>query len=221
MKSFEEMLLSPKTVEASVPEVEIPDRIYNDPMLVGYPTLDFQMDTYFHTMHGNLPLTDTVSITDVGAGRGDIVMYLHEYHGFGPGKIQYTGYEINPILATAGNKLLNAGGYDAIIHNTNFIDADVNETDIVLLVGTLNIDYGIGNTGWQFLENLLKKCIKISKFRVIAVLLHENAGYDQYNAYPIPNMTELALKFNHPFTINYGVIDYSYVLSFNTSVNIN
>ena len=225
MKSLEDMLLGvqvdkPEPQQPTEPE-QIPERIYTDPMVVGYYDLEMQNDIYHYALHGNVPImADNLSIIDIGAGRGDVIRYLEKF-GYKPGMVQYGGYESNTLLATVGNELLSKDNFNGIISNSDFMDSEIETpADIVLAIGTLNLNYGRSIKDWPYAELMIKKAISCAKEKVIFVLLHDNGGNEQYISYPIPNMTELALQFGLPFKIDYGKIDDVYTLTFDTSRRI-
>jgi hypothetical protein len=198
-------------------EDEIPEYMYHDAGMVGYGDDQIQQDIYNLTMRGTVPLVGKLSILDIGAGRGDI---LHHIKNRLPElEIDYRGYEVNSLLAKIGiekYKSATFGKFSANIEVEDFMTAEIiNRYDLTLMVGTLNLDYGFNMQPWEYLELMLRKALDVTEMggTVVMVLLQDNGGEDQYISYPIPNMTDLIMKFNMPFTIEYGEIPSVYKLS--------
>lgn len=215
MKSLEDMLGASAVPNVPVAQSdEIPTRLYTDSQLVGYIDQDAQYSMYSSVLLGNMPFTGKVSIVDVGCGRGDIVNYIKKLY---PDiELEYTGYELNPVLHKIGSDLLSNTDNATIVLG-DFITADVKSADIVLMIGSLNLNYNRDITDWAYFEQMLRKSIRIANERVIFVLLHSNGGIEQYIAYPIPNVTELLLQLNIPFRIEYDGTDGVYLLTIDTS----
>lgn len=202
------------------PELNIPDYMYVDAKTVGYNDLQSQADIYNWAITGNIPLFGDTSILDIGAGRGDLLFHIqNELPGL---DISYRGFEINTLLAYIGNKkIMDSDYFGGKISPIDFLTADISEEylpkyDHVFMIGSLNLNYGWDIEKWAYLEMILKKAISLASENVTFILLHDNGGEDQYLSYPIPNMTDLILKFNYPFTIEYGVVPGMYKLTIKT-----
>ena len=199
---------------------EIPEYLYTDPQVVGYGDDTVQHDIYNMAVLKNIPLEGNLSVLDIGAGRGDL--YYHIKNIMPKLNVSYVGYEFNDVLKRVGmNKFMSDNFTDIkMIVGKDFIDAEINEKfDLVTMIGSLNLDYGLPDKPWVLLEKILRKAISVCNGRVVFVLLHSNGGNDQYISYPIPNMTELVLKFNYPFELDYGQYSDVYTLTINTERN--
>ena len=218
MRSLEEMLGGlPIAQQVSIPSdpEPIPQHIYIDPGIVGYSDTHIQNSIYHLTIHGKLPLIGPVSVIDIGAGRGDIYRYIQQSYNYQPGELTYTGYETNPLLAQVGNEMLV--NTNATIQNIDFLLSGDVHAEYVLMVGSLNLNYGRDTKDWPYFEQFLQKAIEVSTERVIFVMLHNNGGNESYIAYPIPNVTDLVLQYNLPFQVDYGTIEDVYILTIDTS----
>lgn len=190
----------------------IPEYIYTDPQIVGFPDTETQEAIYNLALTGTIPFVGYTKILDIGSGRGDLAKHIaFRYQAL---SFEYTGYETNSLLANVGNEILLDEKFKII--NQDFLSADITDEkfDQVFLIGTLNINYGWQND-WDQLELMLRKSIDICNNSVTFILLHDNGGNDEYISYAIPNLTDLVLKFNYPFSIDYGKIAGVYKLTIN------
>jgi len=183
--------------------------MYTSPGAVGYENSEIQDDTYQFAITGVLPISGKTSILDVGAGRGDLYEYLKRTH---PAlDIEYFGVEQNELLVKVGNDKLEKyhsherNDYPSIRRDgfleTEFIEGT--NFDHVFFIGTLNLFYGWENEDWTHIELMLAKALGLAKHSVTMILIHDNGGWDMYKSFPIPNMTDLILKFNCSFDINF------------------
>lgn len=217
MKNLEDVLgdiSKPEVLEVETPSVEepveIPERLYTDPEVVGYPNQLIQDLVYDTALSGRLPFAGDISIVDIGAGRGDVVSYI--LSRYPQVNLKYTGYEINPILDKVGNDLLSKFDNCQIL-NEDFLSAEINDANIVLMIGSLNLNYGRDIGDWPYLEQMLKKAVEIFTEKIIFVLYQTNEGEDQHIAYPIPNVSELLLQLGYPFSIDYGRLENVYTIT--------
>jgi len=192
---------------------KIPEYLYKDSQIVGFSDSQVQNDVYNLSMLGTLPLTGDISILDVGAKRGDFYRHVKSNS---PEllNISYTGWEMNPLLVKVGNDITK----DDPSYNLNYGDFMTqnitDKYDYVFVIGELNIDYGRDIPPHDLVELMIRKCLDVENGGTSTIiLLQDNGGEDQYYSYPIPNISELILKFNYPFTIEYGVIPSVYKLT--------
>lgn len=184
-------------------EEQYPEYLFIDPEMSGFSDTNIQNTIYNIATYGTLPLTGDVSILDIGAGRGDFYDYVK--NTYPQLNISFTGYELNPVLVNVGNlKHENADDFELILDNFLNIDSG-KKYDYSFVIGSLNINYG-WNDNWVQIENIIKKAIDVTTKNVTMILLHDTGGDDAYISYPIPNLTDLLLKFNVPFSIDYGEI---------------
>lgn len=189
--------------------IQIPEYMYTEPGTVGYESIDVQNDTYRFAISGVIPLSGETSILDIGAGRGDLYHYIREL--LPTLKIHYAGYEQNDLLAKVGNEKISKVDWDRNlakpwIHNQNFLDGIFKEDetwDHVFAIGTMNIDYGWTTGDWTHLELMITRAMTLAKYTVTFVMLHDNGGYDVYKSFPIPDVTDLVLKLNCSFKVDY------------------
>ena len=208
-----EPIVEEPTQEVADMEPEIPEYMFNDAGMVGFSDSQIQSDMYNLAIHGNIPLFGEVSVLEIGAGRGDL--FTHITSQLSALNVTYTGYESNQLLAKIGNIKLEDQESASVVAD-NFLTAEITETyDRVYIVGSLDVDYGENIQPWEHLEMMLRKALDVTNVGGIAtcVLLHDNGGEDNYRAFPIPNVTDLILKFNMPFDITYGSIPSIYKLS--------
>lgn len=195
---------------------DIPEHMYTDSGMVGYGDSQIQADIYNLAIRGNIPLVGQTSILDIGAGRGDL---LHHIKSQLPSlEVNYIGYENNPLLQEIGTNKINRAdlGESAVISGEDFLTAQLEaKFDLVYVIGTLNINYGTEVQPWEYLEMMLRKALDVTELggNAVFVLLHDTGGVDQYISYPIPNISDLIMKFNMPFSIEYGVIPSVYKLT--------
>ena len=131
--------------------------------------------------------------------------------------ITYTGYDVNNLHATIGTRKFEASAdsESAKIIPKNFLDVDPSEKHThTYMIGSLNLNYG-WDDNWSYLEMMLRQALDCTEIGgwVTFLLLHENGGEDQYVTYPIPNLTDLVLKFNFPFNLDYGTVTGVYKLT--------
>lgn len=200
-----------------MPVSEIPSYMYTDTEAVGYPDIQTQNDIYNLSLAGVIPLTGDYSILDIGCGRGDL--YDHLRRNLPLLDIKYTGYELNPLLAKIGTEknILPTEKASCEILNDDFIDINTDDlkVDTVFMIGSMNVDYGWNMKNWEYLELVLNKSMKIAQRHIVFILLHDTGGQDGYVSFPIPNLSDLILKFNYPFKIEYGDIPGVYKLTIN------
>jgi hypothetical protein len=191
---------------------EIPEYLFKDPEISGYQDELIQNDVYNSSFRGKLPFFGSVSIIDIGCKRGDICRYLKS--NFGNLNVKYTGIESNPLLVNVGNTYFKNNNYgeSCTILNTDFLTID-QPADIICAIGNFNMvsEYST----WNYLEATIKHAVSLANEAVILTLLQSNDGEDQYNAFPIPNVSEILLTLNHPFTITYGDVTNMYTIYIN------
>jgi hypothetical protein len=211
---------SPEMVDSTVPEEAdstIPEHMYTDSGMVGYGDTQIQSDIYNLSTRGNIPLYGDTSILDIGAGRGDL---LHHIKSQLPSlNVDYVGYETSKLLHEIGEDKIDKATFEnfsAKIIQEDFLKAQIDRKfDLVYVIGTLNINYGTDVQPWDYLEMMMRKALDVTELGGVAtfVLLHDTGGVDQYISYPIPNVSELIMKFNMPFSIDFGQIPSVYKLS--------
>ena len=181
---------------------QIPEYLYIDPQVVGYTDITMQKNIYNFALTSTIPFIGECSILDIGCGRGDFISHITNLY---PSlKTTYIGFEINDLIAKVGNTNLELFPEHTII-NDDFISVEIADTfDHVYMIGALNMDYGLYETNnWDYIELMLRKAVDIAIKNITFVLFHDNGGDDKFVSYPIPNLTELVLKFNLPFVIDY------------------
>lgn len=203
----------------SIPDEDvIPERMFTDPQVVGYPDFQMQIDTYNLALKGNLPIVGPLTITEVGAKRGDIARYITETLPLV--NLTYIGYEPNDLLVAVSNEIFkreNISETSQVIHADYLTIDEVATSDVTLVVSNLIYSNQMTDgTKWIYFEKLLKKVIPHTLESVILVLLHDNGGDDNYISYPVPNMTDLLLRFNHPFKIDMGRLPDMYTVIIDT-----
>lgn len=190
------------------PNNDIPEYLYTDVEVVGYSDVELQKDIYNLSIGGVIPFTGQSTIVDIGCGRGDL--YYHIKKSVPSLSLTYIGYEMNEMMAHVGNQIFkDRGDSNAIILNTDFLKAKIDPTanaEQVFLIGSLNINYGWDTEKWVYLEQLITKSLEVASGSVTLILLHDNGGNESYISYPIPNLTELVMKFNLPFKLEHGEI---------------
>ena len=200
------------------PEPDIPERMFIDSQVVGYPALQMQIDTYNMALMGNLPIVGPLTVTEVGAKRGDIARYISETLPLV--NLTYIGYEPNDLLVAVSAELLkreNLSENCSVIHGDYLTTEEVATSDVTLVISNLIYSTQMTDgTKWIYIEQLLKKMIPHTLETIVLVLLHDNGGDDNYIAYPIPNMSDLLLKFNHPFKIDMGKLPDMYTVVIDT-----
>lgn len=199
--------------------VEIPDRMFFDSEVVGYSDKQLQIDTYNFALMGNIPITGPVTICDIGAKRGDLARYISEtYQNI---DLVYIGYESNDLLVAVSDILFKNEGLSdkcAIRHAEYINDSDPPIVDVTIMTSYLINNPAITQSNkWSYCESILKRVIPKTLERVIIVALHDDGGDDAYVSYPLPNMTELLLKFNHPFKIDFGRMPDMYTIIIDTT----
>lgn len=196
-------------------EFKIPEHMYTDAEMVGYGDSQIQADVYNLAVSGVLPLTGNVRILDIGCGRGDLL--THVKYRLPTLDTEYIGYEMNPLLSTIGNQKLSkfTEKRNEIIPEDFLQSAIDGKFNYVFLIGSLNLNYGWDLPKWEYLDLMLRKSLDVTEIGgvVTFILLHDNDGVDNYISYPIPNITEVVLKYNFPFTLEYGLISGVYKLS--------
>lgn len=86
----------PETEKADRMSPTDPEYMQNSPQAVGYHSTQEQMNLFLNLLFGYNPDTDT--ITDVGAGRGDMYGFIRDFYGSVP---SYYGFERSPLLVDA------------------------------------------------------------------------------------------------------------------------
>jgi hypothetical protein len=207
-------------IESTPEAIPIPERIITDPEVIGYSDDQSQMDTYRLALTGNFPIVGDVSVCEIGAKRGDLAVFIN--NNLPLLNLEYTGFEANDLLVDASKIVLER----ARIHDnckvirSSFIDEDFTgqKFDISVITSNLiNNPYITNGTKWEFIENLLRKTIPLTNERVILILLHDAGGDDNFLEFPVPNMVDTLLRFNHPFKIDFGKISDMYSVVIDTT----
>lgn len=215
-------------VEVEEPEIPsiFPEYLRNDPQVVGYPDADFQDKIYAwvwdkieridhnRSLRGD-DIRINIRINDFGCGRGDFMEYIGSIH------CTYHGYELKNTLVRAGNErhglsIFNGEPWEegqTVLHNENFLTAELPECDITLVIGTLNENTGVDK--WQFFASTLNAALKCTKRAVIFVLAREMEGVEGYNDFPFRGLFDLFDKYptDIRFEIDYAEIRDIYMLT--------
>lgn len=199
------------TVADPVTETDLPEYLFTDPEISGYPDELLQTDVYNMSFRGNLPILGGLSIIDVGCKRGDVCGYLRDAY---PNlTITYTGYETNPMLVEVGSKKLADVSATASIIGEDFLGASIDSpVDVVAVIGSLNVNDGWNYKPWEQFELTVRKALEVAREKVIITVMHSSDGVDQYVSYPLPNAMELIVQLNHPFTVNFGKVPGMYTI---------
>lgn len=216
----EEPLVEDQLVEDQE-EITIPERILTDPEIIGYSDEQSQIDAYSLALTGNLPIVGDVKMCEIGAKRGDLAIFIKERLPLI--NLTYTGFEPNDLLVAASKVIFDRYQVsdNCNVYLSSFMSEDFSgeKFDVSVVVSNLITNAFItdGNK-WEFIENFLKKLIPLTSERVILLLLHDAGGDENYIEFPVPNMVETLLRFNHPFKIDFGKISDMYTVVIDTTM---
>lgn len=209
--SVEPVLIAPTgTGTSKIAEVEafqIPDYILNDPQQVGYPDKEMQDEIYGWVYDSVNKLADPdtrfrSTITDFGAGRGDISHWFSGGDAF-----KYTGFETNPILVQAGNQKYKESKYiDFTLIQQDFFDSNI-KSDFTICVGTLN-SIPTENK-WGLFRRTMQKALETTEKAIIFVLSNK-FDVEGFNDFPFKELFDHLP--NNPFTIDCTKFEDIYML---------
>lgn len=197
-----EDLLNPKPIGLTEPtegDLELPEYLVTDPILVGYPDVEMQREIYTWVLQ-DLPILG--SVIDFGAGRGDFQEFLHEINP----AWEYTGYEITPgLVAAAIQAKRNVQLQDVLT-----LDTDNLHAEWVVCIGTLNYSNRSEENG-NF-EKFLAKALELNPKGITFILLSkDDAG--MYSTYSIPLMAQFLDEGGYIYKIDNSVYDGIYKLT--------
>ncbi len=119
-------------------------------------TQELRFDRLFHQI---LPLDQSFSVHDVGCGTAALHSYLLK-HGIDHA---YSGTEIVPEMIN----LISQKFPDVQIHNRNFLEANDEHYDFIMLSGTLNYPGNVEEDQWkEFVFQILSKMYEMSRYGI-------------------------------------------------------
>ncbi|MDR2428428.1 MAG: class I SAM-dependent methyltransferase [Candidatus Margulisbacteria bacterium] len=114
--------------------------------------------------------TEKITLLDLGCGLGDLYDYL-QTNGYQ--NVNYTGLDIVPEMLSAAQQNYPAAKFK----NGNFVTAELENYDIILASGSLNIIFDRPDNQMQRIQNVIEKMYASSRLACAFNLLDQDAMY--------------------------------------------